>query len=160
MRWGIKDIVSILIFRTSNHYLLIYLRFQFLSLIERNSIKILSAKNPEMRNICLVTTPSLKWSFILKLFVWDSILKICSSVYGFIPYIRRQILILHHACSHLPERFVLALCNTILLWCVGHRMLHKDATFLTEMLKVIVEILLSIFSPSNILYLISTHVLN
>ena len=92
-------------------------------------------------------------------FCGDMFLKICGTIDIFRPYIMIQILFFHHACSHLLERSILALCNTILLWCVGYIMLHLDAKFLTNIIKTIIHILLSIFSPKN-LDLIPTCILN
>ena len=102
-----------------------------------------------MRNIGLVTTPRLKLSFSLQLFVWRYFLNICSIIYSFVPYIRIQIIFFHHSCSHLLERPVLPLCHTIFLWCVGDRMLHLDATFFTDFLQNIFHILFYIINPKD-----------
>ena len=115
------------------------MRLQGLPLLRRNPSPILSAKNPEIKNIGLVTTPSLIWIFSIQCFVWRSVLNILIMFDSFNPYITIKILFFHHTGSHLLEIHVLALYNTIMLWCVGNRMLHLDATFFTNLFQILIE---------------------
>ena len=58
-----------------------------------------------------------------------------------------QIFGLHHACFHLLQWSVLPLCNTILVWCVGDRMLHLNTCICTIVNKLSLDILTTIFRP-------------
>ena len=67
--------------------------------------------------------------------MWIWFLIICNTIYVFIPYLRLQTLSLHCASCHLFHSSILALYNTILMWCVGHRMLHLDVKFFKNLVK-------------------------
>ena len=77
----------------------------------------------------------------------------------FNPYIRLQILGFNHTGFHLLERRILPLCHTILMWCVGDRMLHLDATLFTKVLQILAHILFTIISIKQF-DLIPTLILN
>ena len=69
--------------------------------------------------------------------------------YGFIPYLRNQILSINHTGFHLLKRHVLPLCHTILLWCVGDRILCLDATLFTKVLQILVYICFTVISTKH-----------
>ena len=95
-----------------------------------------------MGHIWLVPTPSFKRSDSIKLIVRHPILDIGCIFYCFSPKLWWNFFILYHTSFHLLECSILPLNNTILLRCVGNRILHMD----TCIFKIMDEIKLDILS--------------
>ena len=97
---------------------------QIISLFMWNSISSFRVKNHEVWHIKIVSTPSFKRSDSINMLLRHPIMDVGWTVYRFIPKLWWKCLRLHHASGHLLERSILSLINTILMRCVGNRVLH------------------------------------
>ena len=73
-----------------------------------------------------------------------SILDVGCTIYSFIPKIWWKSLRLQHTKRHLLEAFILPLSHTILLRCVGNRVLHLDTFIFTIINKLRLDIFTTI----------------
>ena len=117
------------------------------------------AKKPGMRHIMLVPTPRFEMSESIKMLVRHPILDVGCTFYSFSRKHLWQILRLHHASGHLHERSILPLSNTILLRCLGNRVLHLD-TCIFKILNNLIHDILTIIIISEDVEFSSGLVLN
>ena len=112
-----------------------------------------------MRHIMLVPTPKFETSDSIKILVRYPILDVGCTFYSFSRKHLWQSLRLHNASGHLHERSILPLSNTILLRCLGNRVLHLDTCIFTILNKFIFDIFTTIIRSKD-LDLSCRHVLN
>ena len=95
-----------------------------------------------MRHITVIPTSRFETSDSIIMLVGYPILAVWCTVYSFIQKLWWQSIRLHHASGHLLQRCIIPLSNTILLRCVGNRVLHLDTCIFT----IINELKLDIFT--------------
>ena len=95
-----------------------------------------------MRHIWFVPTLRFERGNSINLLLWNPIMDVGCTFYSFIPKLWWQSIILQHTSSHLLETYIVPLSHTILLRCVGNRVLHLNNCIL----KINNELILDIFT--------------